>query len=157
MNNRWSQFLSREIAIEYKASIYSICITFYYYIYQIIQHSLKANILYLMEIVFVCYLMGYVQVYLLQNFDEADSLGKKEIFKIVICSTLYTAISQILQWFDSCWINIVVFWGYIFSCYICIFFINKLKRKIDTKRLNCLLDNYKKQGGIENEEINNKR
>ncbi|WP_251389666.1 DUF3021 domain-containing protein [Mediterraneibacter agrestimuris] len=157
MNNRWSQFLSREIAIEYKASIYSICVTFYYYIYQIIQHSLKANILYLMEIVFVCYLMGYVQVYLLQNFDEADSLGKKEVVKIIICSTLYTAISQILQWFDSCWINTVVFWGYIFSCYTCIFLINKLKRKIDTKRLNFLLDNYKKQGGIKNEEINNER
>ena len=110
-----------------------------------------------MEIVFVCYLMGYVQVYLLQNFDEADSLGKKEVVKIIICSTLYTAISQILQWFDSCWINTVVFWGYIFSCYTCIFLINKLKRKIDTKRLNFLLDNYKKQGGIKNEEINNER
>ena len=47
------------------------------------------------------YVVGYLQVYLLGNFDEANRLGRLEAFGIALCSLFHGAASFILGWFEG--------------------------------------------------------
>ena len=44
------------------------------------------------EMIFLAYIIGYVQVYLLWNFDEADTIGRKEVLGISICTAIYAGV-----------------------------------------------------------------
>ena len=88
------------------------------------------------EMILACYLIGYLQVYVLWNFDEADSIGAKEVTGVSVCTLIYSGLSYLLAWFDR---NIFVTLGlaaYLIVTYACIILIYKTKRRIDDKKLN---------------------
>lgn len=141
---RFRKFLSYEIAIDFKTCIYFFMILFYYFTWQIIQGSLTADIALMVEMIAAAYVMGYIQIYLLGNFDEAEKLGKVEWIKIVLASLIYTVASYALTWFARNPIATVLFFVYMVLCYGCIFLTYKIKRDVDTVQLNKELEQFKK-------------
>ena len=137
-------YLGKEIMIEYKACLYDFCIVVFYAGYALLQGEYTVSVLYLAEMFCSAYVIGYFQVYILWNFDEAEKFGKKEILATLLCALLYAGISYLFGWFDRKALITVGFACYFILIYVCIFFINKIKRMEDTKNLNTLLDNYKK-------------
>ena len=81
----FKKYLRLEVIVDYKACIYFFCILFFYCVYRIIQHAFTANILYMFEMIGTAYVMGYLQVCMLQNFDEAEHIGKKELLFMFVC------------------------------------------------------------------------
>ena len=139
----WERYLTNEIGIEFKACLYFFAILFFYCMYRILTGSMEAGIIHMAEMIFTCYIIGYVQVYLLWNFDEADSIGLKEICGVAICTFIYGILSYLLKWFDR---NIYVTLGlalYLAITYICVILIYKIKRSIDDKKLNEDLETFK--------------
>ncbi len=132
----WEKYLTREIGIEFKACLYFFAILFFYCIYRMFCGEFSASILHMAEMILACYLIGYAQVYLLWNFDEAEKLGKREWFGMVLCTALYGTAAHFCKWFDGQILMSAVLSGYILITYICVFFIYKSKRKIDDKKLN---------------------
>lgn len=144
--SRFKQYLASEIGIEFKACLYFFAILFFYSMYRILQGSFFANIIVMAEMIFSTYIMGYIQVYLLGNFDEAEQLTWREVLASVFCSVLYTVISFLGKWYDRNITVTVLFFCYILFCYICVFFVYKVKRDVDTAMLNQELENFKKKG-----------
>lgn len=140
------KYLSTEISIEYKACLYFSCIVFFYSAYLLIQKNYTASVAVLWEMVLTAYAMGYLQVYLFRNFDEADRLGKREIGSILFCTCLYAGVSWIFKWFSRSVPATFFYAAYMFFCYGCVFLCNKIKRIIDTENLNKLLNEFKKEG-----------
>lgn len=141
--NRFKRYLYSEIGIEFKACLYFCCILFFYFVYQIMEGSLYANIITMFEMVFIAYIMGYIQVYLLGNFDEAECLGVKEGIASFACSILYMIVSILFRWYKRNIKVSILFFVYMLLCYLCVFLIYKLKRTADTIRLNQELNNFK--------------
>lgn len=146
MKNKFLSYLSKEVAIEYKACLYFCCILFFYFAYLLYNGLYSASIPFMFEMILTAYFVGYLQVYLLQNFDEAEQLGKREAVKIVLCSDIYTVVSIGFGWFEGELFATVFFYGYLVLCYLCVYLCNRIKRKIDTDRLNMMLTAYKKGG-----------
>lgn len=138
---RWT---SNEIGLEFKASLYFFCMTFFYSLVQLFKGIYTLDILILAEIVFANYLICNVQMYLLKNFDESDKFGKNEAVGTVVCTAIYTALSYILNWFGRGIAVTAIFTAFVMLCYICIFLVYKIKREIDTKYLNNMLEKYRK-------------
>lgn len=139
----WERYLTKEIGIEFKACLYFFAILFFYCIYRLCAGLTTADILHMAEMIFLTYAVGYIQVFLLWNFDEADRLGKKEISGIVICTTVYAAVSYFAGWFDKNIYVTIGFAAYIIFMYVCVYFIYKCRRKIDDKILNSDLEMFK--------------
>lgn len=138
--------LSTEISIEYKACLYFSCIVFFYSAYLLLRKNDSASVLFLWEMVLTAYAMGYFQVYLLGNFDEADQLRKRELAGIFLCTGLYTGLSWMFGWFDrSVWAT-GLYAVYMLLCYGSVFLCNRIKRMIDTENLNKMLTEFKKEG-----------
>lgn len=137
--------MSYEIAVDFKTCIYFFIILFYYSVWQIVRGSLTADIILMAEMIFAVYFMGYVQLYLLGNFDEAEKLGKGGWLKIVLSSLTYTVISYAWNWFSRNLTATVLFFAYMVLCYGCIFLAYKIKRDIDTAQLNRELQQFKKE------------
>ena len=139
----WERYLTKEIGIEFKACLYFFALLFFYCVYRLCMGFKVAEILHMAEMIFLSYIVGYIQVFLLWNFDESDELGKKEIVGISICTLIYTAVSYFGNWFDK---NIYVtagFAGYVIFLYVCVYFVYKCRRKIDDKILNYDLELFK--------------
>lgn len=132
----WELYLTKEISIEFKACLYFFAFLFFYCMYRVIGGVYDASILHMTELILACYTIGYIQVYLLWNFDEADKLGGKEILGIALCTAVYTAISWLFNWFDKNIIATVLFAAYILLVYFCVYLVYKYKRIIDDKKLN---------------------
>lgn len=132
----WERYLTKEIGIEFKACLYFFCILFFYSIYRLVKGTFEASILHMAEMIFLTYVMGYVQVYLLSDFDEGEELKGKEILSILFCSFLYAGVSWLGRWFDRKIGVSVGFAFYMMFAYVCAFLIYKLKREIDEKLLN---------------------
>ncbi|WP_026662336.1 DUF3021 family protein [Butyrivibrio proteoclasticus] len=132
----WELYLTKEISIEFKACLYFFAFLFYYCMYRVIGGVYDASILHMTELILACYIIGYIQVYLLWNFDEADKLGGKEILGIALCTAVYTAISWLFNWFDKNIIATALFAAYILLVYFCVYLVYKYKRIIDDKKLN---------------------
>ncbi|EHI74699.1 Uncharacterised protein [Streptococcus criceti] len=141
----WERFLSQEIANEYKAAIYCFCVYFFYAVCQLLQGRTTANIYYLIEMVIAAYVITQVQVFLFKNFDEADRLARRELLGLIVCSCLYGLVGQWLSWFDGNLLAAACFVLYMMLEYLTIFIANKIKRNIDSKKLNRLLNDYKNQ------------
>lgn len=141
----WEKYLAQEIGIEFKACLYFFAILFFYSMYRICNGNWEASIVIMAEMIFTTYAMGYLQVYVLENFDEADALGGKELFGIVLCTTLYTIVSYAGKWFDRNIYLTAGFLGYIAFTYVCAFWIYKIKRDIDTRLLNEDLQAFKER------------
>lgn len=144
---RFKKYLSVEIGIEFKACLYFFAVLFFYAMYQIIQGSLYASIILMAEMIFTTYIMGYVQVYLLGNFEEAEHFGIKEALSILFCTVIYTALSYLLNWYEKNLIATALFFFYVLLCYVSVFLIYRLKREIDTAELNRELEHFKNRKG----------
>lgn len=138
-----ARWLSNDIALQFKGGLYFFCITFFYSMVQILKGIYTLDILTLAEIVIVLYLICYAQMYLFNNFDESDKFGKNEALGTIICTTIYTVSSYVLNWFGRDIAITVIFAAYVIFCYICVFLCYKIKRDIDTKHLNNMLAKYK--------------
>lgn len=141
----WELYLTKEIGIEFKACLYFFALLFFYCVYRIINGIYDASILHMTELIFTCYIIGYIQVYLLWNFDEADNLGTKEVFGMVLCTIVYTFLSFLFNWFDKNILVSFLFGAYILLSYFCVYLIYKYKRIIDDKKLNEDLELFKTQ------------
>ncbi|MBR1691989.1 MAG: DUF3021 domain-containing protein [Lachnospiraceae bacterium] len=130
------RYLTKEIGIEFKACLYFFCILFFYCVYRVIGGSLHASIIHMTEMILLTYGMGYVQVYLLSDFDEAECWRMREIFYMLLCSLLYTGISLLGRWFDRNPGVTIGFALYMMLAYVCAFLVYKAKRDIDAKLLN---------------------
>lgn len=144
--SRFEKYLTEEIGIEFKACLYFYCILLFYSIFRIIAGSFEANIIHMAEMIFSTYVMGYVQVYLLSNFDEGERLGGKEICYLILCSGIYTILTYICNWFDKNILVSIIFFFYIAFAYVCAFLIYKIKRDIDEKILNEDLRTFQERG-----------
>jgi len=132
----WERYLTTEIGIEFKACLYFFAILFFYCVYRMICGVFEASILHMAEMIFTCYGIGYLQVYVFWNFDEAESLKGREALGMAVCTLIYGVISYLGKWFDGK-IHVTLFlMAYILLTYICVYFIYKTKRKIDDKKLN---------------------
>ncbi len=132
----WERYLTKEIGIEFKACLYFFAILFFYCVYRMLQGSFEAGIAHMAQMIVTCYVIGYIQVYLFGNFDEADSLKTKECIGIIVCTCLYCIVSYIFGWFDGRITVTLIMAAYILITYICVFFIYRSKRRIDDKKLN---------------------
>ena len=134
--SKWESFLAKEIGIEFKACLYFYCILFYYCIYRLTLGSFHADILSMAEMILTTYLMGYLQVYMLSDFDESDTLHAKGWISLIFCSLLYTGVAYLGRWFCLDTAAYVAFFFYMVFAYFCAFLVYKLKRIIDEKHLN---------------------
>ena len=132
----WELYLTKEIGIEFKACLYFFAFLFFYCMYRVIGGVYDASILHMAELIFTCYIIGYIQVYLLWNFDEADALRVKEVSGMVLCTAIYCVLSWLFNWLDRNIIATVLFGAYILFTYFCVFLVYKYKREIDDKKLN---------------------
>lgn len=139
----WERYLTKEIGIEFKACLYFFAILFFYCVYRICMGQTMASILHMAEMIFIAYIIGYLQVFALWNFDEAEKLGKKEVLGIAICTCIYTILSYLCRWFDHNLYVTVGFFAYVVFLYVCVYLIYKSKRKIDDKMLNDDLELFK--------------
>lgn len=139
----WERYLTKEIGIEFKACLYFFAMLFFYCMYRLCVGLTVADIFHMAEMIFLAYVIGYLQVFLLWNFDESDELGKKEISGIAVCTAIYVTVSYFGSWFDK---NIYVTIGfafYVIFMYVCVYFVYKCRRKIDDKILNYDLEMFK--------------
>lgn len=130
------RYLTKEIRIEFKACLYFFCILFFYCIYRLTLGQADASILHMAEMILLTYVMGYVQVFLLRDFDEGEILGFREICYLLLCSLIYGAASYFGNWFDGHIGISIGFVLYIVLTYVCTFLVYKCKREIDGKLLN---------------------
>ena len=132
----WERYLTNEIGIEFKACLYFFAVLFFYCMVRIIGGVFDASILHMTEMIFTCYIIGYVQLLLFNNFDEAENLGAREIAGVVVCTLMYCAVSWFGGWFDKRPLVTAIFAAYILITYLCVVLIYRSKRRIDDKKLN---------------------
>ena len=152
-NSRKNGFLlwmGREAGIEYKACLYFYVILFFYCCVLVINHQYSASILHMAEMILSTYVMGYIQTYLMRDFDEAEKIGAPELLFMLICSGIYTAEAWLLGWFGG-GLVLGLFGLYILIAYLCAGCVNRLKRNYETRQLNSLLETYKQKGEDESE------
>lgn len=142
---KFERYLAAEIGIELKAALYCCCLLFFESLYCLYKGSNSIPILIIFEMILACYFMGYVQVYLFNNFDEADRLGVRELLGIMLCTGLYTAVSYAFGWFDRKLLVTLLFAAYIVLSYACIFLVYLIRRRLESKILNEMLQDYKKR------------
>ena len=130
------RFLSKEIGIEIKTCIYFCCILAYYFIFRIMMGSWDASIIHMIEMILVTYVMCYVQLYLLSDFDEMDEFHWKIIIFSMLCSGIYVLLAIFFNWYDRNKVADVGFFVFMLFCYLCYFVICRAKRRIDTRLLN---------------------
>ena len=139
--------LSNEIAIDFRACVYFFCVVFFYCVVMVCNGVFHVRIFTLGEILMTNYVICYVQTYLFDTFDESDCFGKNEIAGILTCTFLYTAASLLFDWFDGSELVTALFALYIIFTYICVILCYIVKRKLDTKQLNKMLNHYKQNEG----------
>ena len=142
---RFRKILLAEVGIEFKACMYFFAILFFYCVYRMIGGSLQADIPVMLEMIVTTYLMGYIQVYLLRDFEETDRPGRFECLAALGCSLVYLGISLLFSWFDRKLLWQVLFFLYIAGCYAMVFIISYIRRNWDTEELNRELERFKKQ------------
>ena len=143
----WERYLTKEIGIEFKACLYFYCVLFFYSVYRISDGCFEASIIHMAQMIAAAYIMCYFQVFLLDNFDESQRLGVRELVSSIACSGIYTAVAAMCGWFDQDKTMLVIFCVFMEFSYICVFLIYKIKRGIDTKMLNEDLRAFKERRG----------
>ena len=149
----WERYLTREIGIEFKSCLYFFAILFYYCMYRLVHHTYTADILHMTEMILLCYVIGYAQVYLFHNFDEAWRFGTAEILGFIVCTAVYTVASYLFGWLGHSIGWTIGFLVYILLLYICVIFIYDTKRKIDDKELNKNLELFQARNETDDEKL----
>ncbi len=132
---RLERYLFKEIGIEFKACLYFFCILFFYCVCRIVEGNWNAGILHMTEMILLTYGMGYFQLFCLNNFDEGEKLGVREVFYILLCVGIYTLVAWVCKWFASP-LLLLLFALYLCLAYVCAFWVYKVKRDLDSKALN---------------------
>lgn len=134
--SRFERYLAEEIGVEFKACLYFFCILFFYSVYRVMNSNWDASIIHMLEMILMTYGMCYLQLYLMENFDEGERLGVKEVLYMMLCVGIYTGISYWGKWFDRK-LTVTFFYAvYMIVAYVCAFMVYKVKRDIDGKLLN---------------------
>lgn len=141
----WEKYIAKEIGIEFKACLYFFCILFYYSMYKVCGGVYVAEILHMAEMIILTYIMGYIQLYFMDNFDEGEQLRIKEWVYIMICTVIYTGASYLFDWFERSIAVSIGFAVYIVLVYVCAYLVYKSKRKADEKLLNDALKAFKER------------
>ncbi len=141
---RLKRYLSLEVAIEYKACLYFFCIMFFYCVYLMCNQIYLAHVVHMFEMILTAYCMGYIQVYLFGNFDEAEKISRRNGLYTVFCTCLYGASSYLMNWFGRSPGATLLFLIYMALIYLCVYLGNKIKRIVDTEHLNQMLTEFKK-------------
>ena len=129
-----------------KACLYFFAILVYYCVYRIlIRGSFQADIIIMAEMILTTYIMGYVQVYLLRNFEESEKLGLFQGCASLGCSLFYGLESYVLSWFDRSIGASLIYVVYMLVCYLSVMVIYYVMRQADTEKLNRELDEYKRR------------
>lgn len=139
------KFWISEIGIEFKAALYFYSIMFFYFAYKLMCGTLQADIIILTEMVASTYIMCFVQVYMLGNFDEAEGITWREALKAVFCSLVYVLVSFIFNWFDRNLIISGLFFVFVILFYGCTYWLYSVKRSVSTRKLNAELSEFKKK------------
>jgi len=145
MRTKWEEVLSQEIAIKYKAGIYSLCHLLYCALYLISQQRDQIGLLQLAEIVLLAWFINHLQVYFLDNFDEADQISGKWWLSAILCSILYMLAAGHLSWFGVDKLATIGFGFFQLFCYLGVYINNKIKRQIDSRQLNKQLQDFKQR------------
>ena len=141
----WERYLTNEIGIEFKACLYFFAILFFYCVYRIICGSWEAGIIHMTEMILACYIICYIQFFAFANFDEADELKGRQVAGIISCTLIYCVLSYLFGWFERN-ITVTLFLAvYIIFVYLCVYLIYRTKRRIDDKKLNEELKQFKEE------------
>ena len=132
----WERYLTKEIGIEFKACLYFYALLFFYCIFRLVCGRTDASIWHMAQMIFSTYVMGYLQVYVFRNFDEADALKAKEILAMLLCTGIYTGVSYLCGWFDKKPLATLIFAAYVVFLYVCVFLVYRTRRRLDDKLLN---------------------
>lgn len=142
--NGFKRYLTVEIGVEFKSTIYFFAILFFYSVYRVIGGSFEASIIIMAEMILTTYAMAYFQLYFLGNFDEAEHFGLKEGLASLLGATIYTTISYLFKWYDRDMKTTIFFFVYVWFTMICAFLVYRAKRDIDTAMLNEELEDLKR-------------
>ena len=143
--NHLKKYLFLEAGIELKACLYFAVMLAFYFFYQILQGSLYASIVLMTEMVLAVYVMCYLQVLFMHNFDESERFDKRTVLFSAFCAAVYAAVSYLLNWYDKNVLVTVCFWGYMLFCHLCVFLLFKIRRDIDTVTMNRELEEFKQR------------
>lgn len=141
------KYLTTEIGIEFKSALYFFAILFFYCVYQIANGHYEVRIIIMAEIITTAYIMGYIQVLCLRNFEETERIGTYEVFATIGCSLVYGLVSFLCNWFERDWKMTVGYFVYMVFAYFCMIGVYYAKRHIDTEMLNNDLEAFKKREG----------
>lgn len=135
----WSfleRYLTMKIGVEFKCCISFFCILCFYCVYRLVLGAMDASIAHMVEMVFLAYLLGWIQALVGSDFDEVDRLGLKEWLVILLGSFAYALTAHWGRWFDGSTGIIIGFGLYMVGVYLSTFLMYKMKRAIDAKLLN---------------------
>ncbi len=136
MKTKWEEILSQEIAIKYKSGIYSLCHLLYCALYLLSQQRDQIGLLQLAEIVLLAWFINHLQVYFLDNFDEADRIRGKWWFSAILCSILYMIAAGLLNWFGGDKLATIGFGFFQLFCYIGVYIGIECKVRNNAQRNN---------------------
>ena len=145
IRNLLEGYLTRKIGAEIKCCLTFFLILCYYCAYRLIIGFDGASILHMFEMVWVAYILEWIQVLLHSDFDEVDRLSLKEWLVILGGSLIYALISLLCGWFASTIPMIVGFFVYMIVVYLCTYLVYKIKRTIDAKMLNDDLKSFQER------------
>lgn len=140
---RFRRYLWAEIGIEFKACLYFFAFLFFVCMFHVVKGEYSVSILHMAEMILSTYIMGYIQVFVLENFDESEKVTPKTIGYMLLCTFIYTLLHYFLNWTDHSLMSNGLFFAYVFICYICVVWVYHLKRQLDTEMLNQDLDRFK--------------
>lgn len=133
---KFEKFLAKELGIEFKAAIYFYTIIFFYFVYQLLQGSSQVDIMVLIEMMATTYIMGYIQVFLLGNFDEAEQVDLAVVIKVICGALVYTGVSYFARWFDRDLAVTGIYFIFMIACYGCAYWAYSVKRVVSTREMN---------------------
>lgn len=142
------RYLLEEIGVEFKACIYFFCYLFFYSMYKLLGGSTSASIIHMAEMIILTYVMCYVQIYLMRNFDEGEEFRLKELLLSVLCGAIFTIASWLFGWFDKNVPVTIGFFLFVVFAYFCGFLVYKIRRILESKALNEDLQAFKERGKV---------
>ncbi len=139
------KYLTRKIGVEIKCCLMFFMLLCFYAGYRLICGFQEANILYMIEMVILAYILGWIQMLIGSDFDEVDRLNMKDWAVVVGGSAVYSLASFVFGWFERDFAVTFIFAVYMVIAYLGIFLIHMMKRVIDAKLLNNDLQRFQKR------------
>lgn len=130
------QYLTRKIGAEIKCCLTFLLILCFYCIFRWSQGNTEANMIHMFEMIWIAYILEWIQVLMHADFDEVDHLSRKEWMLILMGSALYGTLGHLLGWFTGNIAIAIFFFIYMICAYLCTFWVYHIKRSIDAKMLN---------------------